>query len=540
MNNSLTELDQLVITRFPYPIATHYQQMLDAPDWRAKVDLALWVFGFGLRTIALGIISEYLIRDADKVSDPRLNELLLKRFPRPSLGTWQDLFFSGLRAYAQKRELVFIQELYDLYWDTSSEPHRERAGIQEPYTRLVVLRNQLAHQKISPSTDAEWRAVGEQILPDLRAVLGQFAFIQNYDLIHITGQRDDQYEYTSYTGAEIKRVPLPLHTAKSLKIGHFYLLKNNNDLLELHPMLIFWQDLMNPDLSNQLSDAAIYDSMTRKVVKYIRLLLDGEVKNESLANDFALVLYETIEKVKQYRRTAKELDWQLLQQVATSIANQRFADVLVKYEKKLYLQREEIRRAFDEFLSAPQTAFLLLGKSGVGKSNFFISLAEEYQDQDQVCLLLYNGAKLETERALVETISRDFNAHLRLVNSQGEIVIQDFLTQIERIKDIQQRKVILFIDAVNENGNATELFALIDKLVSANTYPWFKVVFSSRPEAWKVMRNKVKPSERHYFFLSDKEQPGVELQPFGVEVSRFTRDELPLVYAKYQAHYQLL
>lgn len=540
-NSLLVPLDILVLTEYPYPIAVNYRRVLDANDWPTKVELALKVFEYGLRAITLGVISQYLIRDAHQVSDPALNNLLLRKLPQATLGSWKQMLFDALKAYGGKRDLFFMKELYDLYWDSSYTPQRQRSGVQHPYDRLIQIRNDLAHRP-KPTRENDWRAIGEEVMTLLREVLAQFAFIQNYDLVRIFERRGNSYTCAIYTGESIVTPSAPLHSDKELQQGWFYLSKDNREYLQLHPLLIFWEDpSVSTILAESLKDAAIYERFTKDNVIYIATVLQRIVEDRSLIGEFVRILYYNIEKIKQHRRDARKLTWWLLQDVAHAIIEQRFGDMRSKYRKDLYLQRNEVKKVFDNFLASEHTAFLLLGKSGVGKSNFLLSLLDEYEAKDKIVILLYNGAKLETDKSLTETIGRDLESHLQLVGETGEREIKDVLLEISRIENIEQCQVVLIIDAVNENANAKSLLQRINSLVEASTYSWLKVVFSSRPEAWRAMKRGIKLSEHRYYRASQYGDIGAELQTFSfaVELKHFAREELPLVYENYRRAYEL-
>ena len=74
-----------------------------------------------------------------------------------------------------------------------------------------------------------------------------------------------------------------------------------------------------------------------------------------------------------------------------------------------------MKQAFDDFLQSDKTCFLLLGQSGVGKSNFVMSLLDEYQKRRDLCLLVYNTAQLSHERSLVQTITEEFGKYLEKI-----------------------------------------------------------------------------------------------------------------------------
>ena len=99
LQNTLSseEIDQLVLTEYPYPIAANYRKMLEADNWERKTRGSIKVFEYTVRAITLGVLSQYLIRDLDKFSDPELNrELFKKKLSDISLGTWVQLFIPDI------------------------------------------------------------------------------------------------------------------------------------------------------------------------------------------------------------------------------------------------------------------------------------------------------------------------------------------------------------------------------------------------------------------------------------------------------------
>ncbi len=555
MPDTTTALDNLILTEFPYPIAVGYRRVLEASDWPTRIDRALRLFEYGLRTLGLDLISQYLIRDADTVSDPDLNTLLLDKLPKAPLGSWKQILFTTLHIYGGLRHRFFMPELYDLYWDTSHEPHEPRADIQHPYDRLIQIQNDLRYHT-RPTTDMDWQALGEEVMADLREVLGQFAFLQGYDFVQIVGQHDTTYDYLVYTGERPVTPAAPLTTSKLLDVGRFYLSKDQQDFLELHPLLIFWEDrLASIPPIEQLRDAGVYETFTKTSVTYILALsaLERTSQDPGLVGEFVRLLYLTIEQDKQqppHEATEREgapepatqhLTWSMLQDIATQIAERRFKDVRAKYQPAVYLQRQDVKAAFDDFLASDKTVFLLLGKSGVGKSNFILSVADEHQADDSMCLLLYDGANLEVDKPLSELIGRDFEARLRQLSGQRGQGTVDVLAELGNIEGIENHRVLLFIDAINENAEARSLLRRVNALVESVAVPWFKVVLSSRPEAWRVMKRGVKlPEQCYYRAPGGQDTEGeFEASSYGVTIKAFTKAELPQVYAKYRQAYSL-
>ncbi len=310
--------DALVLTKYPFPVAVAHRRVLECQDWRTKLELSLRLFDYSLRVFTIFSIAQYLIPDAEQISDSTLNELLLKRLPRATLGGWKQMLFASLDAYAQKRGSYFMKELYDLYWDASSAPHRRREGTQTPYDHLIQVRNDYVH-RVQPATDVAWQALGEEVSDNLHHVLMNFRFVQNYDLIRIIDQHDSEYRYVIYTGERPIVSTTPLHSDKKLNLGWVYCLsKTTNDLLQLYPFMIYREFVSNVPIELQ-GDIAIYDSFTRSRVTYIATVVQqlAEDASPTTVAEFFHILYYNIEKVKQQDRGKVLEDVQRREQNAT-------------------------------------------------------------------------------------------------------------------------------------------------------------------------------------------------------------------------------
>ena len=537
------EFDQFVLKSMPHFMAVEYQKLLDAEPAQEKVLHALHMYELGLRALAMGVVSQYLIRDAQRVSDPDLNQLLLTKLPTATLDTWQRILFTTLRAYEGQHSLFFMPELYDFFWDRSTTSPQPRPDIDVPFTRLTQIRNDLEHGT-PPTDEVGWQALCDETLGLLRTVLSQFAFFEHYDLIRITKRDGDQYWYDCYSGLQVVSAQTPLRTQHELGTGWFYLSKQNRDFLKLHPLLVFWEE---PSLELAVplvhGDTAIYDRFVRDRLQYLITSLWATVTDENSVADFVRLLYYTIEQVKREQQKAERLTWWQLQEIARAISQRRMAGVLGKYRSDLYLQRDKTKEAFEDFLASDKVCFILTGKSGVGKSNFLLALAEEYgwEPSSDVCLLMYNGAKLSPKEPLTAIVGRDFDNYLQLTGRSGEESIANIWREIAHVDGTESRRVVLCIDAINENAEAKDLLRQIDELVEVSPWPWLKVVVTSRPEAWRAIKRGVRLAEARYYREKGEERLGVEMEPFSYsqELKPFTPDELPLAYGKYREVYDL-
>src|SRR5690242_9695073 len=127
------EIDLFVLTNMPHFIATHYQRLLKTQQPQEQVVLIVQIYNLILRILTIILVSQYLIRDRENVSDPYLDALLLQKFHHLTPDAWEEIFFTALKAYEGKQDLFFIPELYDFYWDTSIFPHKRRDEVSVPF-----------------------------------------------------------------------------------------------------------------------------------------------------------------------------------------------------------------------------------------------------------------------------------------------------------------------------------------------------------------------------------------------------------------------
>lgn len=83
---TLEPLDMMVISSFPYPIATTYKSFLYEPDPRLRCKLLVDTFTNVIKMWALQISNEYLT--AKDVKDTAVNQTLSRDFQRPLISAW--------------------------------------------------------------------------------------------------------------------------------------------------------------------------------------------------------------------------------------------------------------------------------------------------------------------------------------------------------------------------------------------------------------------------------------------------------------------
>jgi hypothetical protein len=531
-----SELDGLVVAEYPYPIAANYRRLLETSDWEARTRRCLEVFKFGIRTITLGILSQYLLRDLHQVRDAELDGRLCKHLKQASLGQWVDFFFLTLRAYRGKRELLFIPELYDLYWDSSQKPHQPQDGLRQPFDELAQIRNSLAHLRTVPVDPVGWQVLGSSTLGHLRTVLGRFSFLRDYDLIRLVARQGKEYEYERYTGYKISLHSSEFHMQEDLRIGWFYLTRQDQLVLALHPLFVLWAGEEEPELQAASErDAAVYERASLEVVEYVATVagvLVGD-RNTELRDQFRELVQDL--RGRSISFAQMPLTWAGLRQTAGQLSVDHMGTVRDKYRPELYLQRDEIMAKLQEFLASDKGCFVLTGKSGVGKSNFVLSLVDEFAGQENVALLMYDAARLDAEDSLLQTISNDLSKYMR---EQGRAV-PSILAQLEQRVQVTGKVLLVVLDAINEHSEAGKLLVRIDQMVSKARYPWLKVLVTSRPQAWLMLKRGIPLAEDRYYRERGADEYWIEMPEFTVTLEPFHRAELPTVYEKYRQAYEL-
>lgn len=539
--NPLTELQALIVNFFPSPIAINYQRAITKGTWQDKARQLVLSFEFTVRALALALVSQYLLADREKVSDSHLNMLLREKLPKPSLGSWVEIFFTALTAYKDHRDLMFMPELYDTYWD--SKQQRPQKGVREPFDEMVAIRNRLVHE-LPPQDDAGWQALFEESHNLLLRVFGFIRFISKYNLIFITDQDGDQYRYQIYQGQEIKESDtlVKLGGANNPGEGWFYLSRGdgeNRRLLKLYPFLIAWGKDIDLAIEGVQSDAALLDKFSSSRIYYLATVLWESFfrQDDSLLADFFYNYEMSLgKKIKQ-----KQLSWVALKEATQEIIEKNMGDSIKKYNPKLYLEREDVREVFEGFLASDKACLVITGKSGVGKTNFVMATLEAFRNNARVCTLVYNGARLPADRSVSELFRVDLATMLEL-SPQMTRGKEDVWGILSDVPDIGEKQMVVFIDAINENPQASDVLRQLDQLIGSNPYPWLKFVITSRPEAWRVMNRRIRLAEHRYYWRPGEEEMGVELQEFShtdpismtIKIDKFSRNEAHLAYQKYR------
>lgn len=535
------ERDAFILQTMPHFIARGYQQLLNATTAGERVAHTLHIYDLGLRVLTSSLVTQYLTRDLDSVYASSLTQLLARRFFNLTSDLWPKLFFGTLQAYEGNKVLLFMPELYDFFWDSSTDPPRPRREVRQPFDELTQA---LVQQQLEPTADpAKLEALASKVTGLLYTIFEHLRFIGNYDLVYVVREvRDGSagaeqegqtlYELELHKGLTITPTFQLLNDYVKLQPGWFYMRNQSQEFLPLHPLLIQWKG-GGEELLLQ-GDIGVYHRFMANSVEYLLTALRRTLQSQHEHAEFIEIIQAAIDQKKRFRSGEPRVEWYYLREVCTEITLRRTAAVQAKYNKELYFPRSGPRDAIEDFLNSPSRCFILSGRSGVGKSNFLYNLQHDLQARSHTtCTLMYDGGQVGS-RTLAEVIQHDLLPSLHEGPSS-----QSVWQLIAPIAEVGRRSFLLIVDGINESPNARELLVELNELIQG-PWPWLKVIISSRPETWQMIKRGVKLAEAFYYRASAS-LPSVEFQPFSssTQLDPFSHEELAAAYELYQRRFGL-
>jgi hypothetical protein len=522
------EDQKALLAHLPNFLAVNYQTMLDATDDQVCVQVGLKTFSLGLRFLTIIVTSQYLIQDERSVSDPHLNTLLRERLPLGDLQNWSNVFLTALKAYEGLEDRFFIPELYEMYWDTSDvNQHRPRGDIEQNVRRLVALSNDFHSRKNLPSDGAGWKELADEIKLRMGELLGRLRFLANYELLRILDIQGQKYIAEKHVGLATTKIEFEYEN-EILRSDWYYIGHERRRFLQLNPLLIPWQ--------LELNSTALFERMTQyERLLYFLAQTGASLTNENHLSEF-VELMNIIDQFKAGVLGKKELSWLQVTATAEEISTTRMATVSGKYDPTVFLQRHDLVEQFTTFMTSEAHCFVLTGKSGAGKSNFVLSLANEYKSEQTICFLMLDASQIDTKKGLNLFVTEEFRRRWGWQTEE----MQDVFEEIGKLPDMGRHTIVLVLDAVNENENPLLLLKQINEMIQ-QPWQWLKILVTSRPEAWRQMYNNVKLAEGLFYQTTTVTDTDTDehLPLSAYTVRPFSQAELPLVYERYRVKYKL-
>lgn len=310
--------------------------------------------------------------------------------------------------------------------------------------------------------------------------------------------------------------------APAIPAGHYRIFFGNELFLDLFPLLFcdekgyvyLFQSLINEEISyistNESAVRKVNDRFNEEFDTCMQEILPSFDISNTLNWD-EWVSYLHTESSKYIRR----------------IYNEK------KYNKELFVEREQLTAEFRAFLDGEELFFPMLGDAGQGKTNQLCHWTERMMQENEA-VAIFAGSEFSTIR-LEDKLRKIFKASPRKP-------VEKLIEALHRCAVERDRKVVVFIDAINEclsyPGSETEgngpvdLYNQIFELFGRNGYTHFRILFTCRTYTWKnLIHPLISRQPRELFHLSTEDRD--------TSVRGFTEQELQRAYTIYGELYQM-
>lgn len=523
--------DQVVIDTFPYPIAPLYQQALTSPEPRERVQLSVRVFEYMLRALSLVVISDYLAPRNQHIRSEEFNQLLLEHFPMPAtLSTWKQILLVGIEAFADKPEDFFIEELYKLYWDTTQTPHRPRLDVQQQIQELLDERNNLPLDEAAEQAD--WDQIGQRISLRVHTLLKRLQFISDYNLIVVKDMDASSIYYELRRGPKITLEEHPL-SHEILERDNYYVTKDFERYLRLHPLII-------PDeLIRRSEGMRFYQSFSQTYISYLNVPKDAITQSTAFAPAVRDLYNFSLQqqKASKARLRPNQVTWAALREAVNALnkerGNKAFTEFQDEQKRRLFVTRRTAYEHITRFLQSPEEIFVILGKSGVGKSSLLAQYVHEQANNDQITFLIYDAAYFSSsEETIRGQVAHDLSMKLNIDMSDKAVNEETVFDLLGAWCTSGKKTFVLIVDAINEAFAPARLLQELDQL-AVRRYDWLKIIISSRPQSWMDAR-RLYPHIHTNLYYSPPPAHNI-----GLEISDFSFEEARDVFERYRAYYEV-
>ena len=190
-----------------------------------------------------------------------------------------------------------------------------------------------------------------------------------------------------------------------------------------------------------------------------------------------------------------------------------------KYIKELYVERKNVHKKFEDFLSNDKKVFFITGTSGIGKTNTLCNLVENYLDNNLI--LFYNSCFIE--ESIINQVMDDFN-----FGFDEQLYNRQLFNRINLLAKKENKYLIICVDAIDELAVQNPIIN-VDKLLNLSLeYERIKVCISCKES-----------------FVNDYEEINgtssilKSISRENVKLDKFDDNEKNEIIYKYQNYYQV-
>lgn len=219
------------------------------------------------------------------------------------------------------------------------------------------------------------------------------------------------------------------------------------------------------------------------------------------------------------------ISWLDFREACRRVSQFYLAILAERYDAELYAEREELRRTLDDFVASDKCILMVVGESGSGKTCFICATVERLEENPDIACVVYDCPSLTSSISLLQHL----NSELANV---GKLESQNPLRSLERSNDLLTKRMIVFIDAINEHKDMRQILEMTKGLIA--TYgEWTRIVISCRSHAWDLLRKhmiRIRLPVRLFYSYPGNREPIVRL-------GSFSESEADLAFRRYQDRY---
>jgi hypothetical protein len=300
-------------------------------------------------------------------------------------------------------------------------------------------------------------------------------------------------------------------------------------LLDSFPRLLDWEQLVAFAFDVRLARISVEPSLTAIAYRVCQwaesqgrlgaLLAEARTLNpDNPALESLVTAYDSAPSGTVY--FGPDLSWESVRRACFDLSQRAFEKMRDLDRALSYTSRPAIQSHIDQFLQSHATFLVITGESGIGKTYLLQHVAKQMARTPDVAVLAYDAYGLQYDTSLMEQIEQDLRRPLQVVEPVR-------LHTLEKDVITPARRLLVFIDALNESDEPLRLMQQIDSL-SVCGLRCVKVILTCRPHVWQQIQWQRSGITRSRYY-----QPPGSSDPF-IELQKFTALEAAKAYQSYQ------